>query len=815
MDALAELLGQPDAAADLVRQMSERSARIWLRGASGSGKTTIAKAAAGELERKGRVLWIAGDAGHAGTKFFAAHRALAGTRLRKPVRDALQAGVTAPLKAIPFVGGAAADLAKIATASMGDAKPEFLSAEQQDILQGLQNYASRQRLFIIVDDVGWLDVDTAHLLRWISRPEIAKAFPFAADASILFVETSDVSAFLPKDVLSTLRPSVVVDQTSVSDRQFGDVLRALGLQRDLDPALEAELFAISRGHLEIAQQIVKLDQGTDLASLLASGDAGELMSELLSSRLQKLDGNQAVRHLLSLAACVGTAFTESEVRCAFLDGDLFGAALQAACRENLLISQGETVRFVHEVVRAAAERLATPQASDLHGRLAACVRKLRPGDYSARLRHMRLSDNRLAAEVMAFAVAAQASRGERSRSAADDELGSLQPILEDIRRAYRLMDAGEHRQVLNLMTRHYTGEDNLVQGEVVALLALNHLKRRTVDAYNEAASLLELWRERRDELELWQRLMSILLTAWAFAGEAERASQLYGVLARDLAEAARSDPMARSRAEALNRKSDMFFMSEIATKHISRAASWFGPGEGTEIPRHSFEYTACLVNLSGTKFTTGQFAEAAEHAASALRHSAELREVGLRTVEPYKSLNNFVIAAFRAGLEPAANLGKALDHFMAGSEQAHLRDRSLMACNRGVLALFEDRLDLGLSTLEAVWKHVCDTDLDGYYRLYAGSNVAVALALTDQRQEALRILNAIEPDIEAVPKWVRVAHRRRHQITRDAVADETISGLAAFDARPMIVRPPDGEHDPWRSIGFGFLLSDIQAWSEG
>ena len=174
------------------------------------------------------------------------------------------------------------------------------------------------------------------------------------------------------------------------------------------------------------------------------------------------------------------------------------------------------------------------------------------------------------------------------------------------------------------MVPHYDGGDGLVQGEVVALVGLNLFKLRTRDDYASAAGLLQLWQERRDEQELWQRLMSVLLTAWAFLQEAEQASGLYSRLSRELLKAPAADAASRTRLEALNRKADMFFTAEISVKHIRRAVDWFGPPSPDGIPRHGFEHTSALVHLSGALFTCGRFGQAASAAAEALQWAGRL-----------------------------------------------------------------------------------------------------------------------------------------------------------------------------------------------
>ncbi len=208
METLAEALGQKSAAEDLVRRLLPPDARVALRGPSGSGKSTIADMVADGLAAYGAVIRLVGDPGQFGTKFLALNRALAGARPRRSVREAFPTGMVAPLRLIPYAGGAAADLARLAVASAGKAKPEFLSADQQDLLQGLQILASgRSRTFIVVDNVGWLDQDTATLLLCLDREEVRTAFPFADGLSILIVEDTDAASTMPEALSRVARAS--------------------------------------------------------------------------------------------------------------------------------------------------------------------------------------------------------------------------------------------------------------------------------------------------------------------------------------------------------------------------------------------------------------------------------------------------------------------------------------------------------------------------------------------------------------------------------------------------------------------------------
>lgn len=787
-------------------------ARVWLEGGAGTGKTTIADAVASDLEKSHPVIRMAGDAGNRGTKFLALHRALAGKRQPKSVRDAFKASLTAPLRAIPLVGGTAAELAKIAVAAQTDVHPEFLTAEQQDLLSGLQRIAAGRQLLIVVDDVGWLDQDTAQLILNFSLPEIQAAYSFSKTAALLFIENTDAKSTLDTALLEKLRTPDRIRVPRASKEEFSNILKAFGLDASFDSGVLSAVHNVANGHLEIAKQIAQTLKSGDTEPTQDGADIVALMVGMLMRRLANDVDGKNVERLLSIASCIGSAFSEAEVRCAFRNESAFTDALDFAMRENLLQSRGASIEFAHDIIRAAAERLGSTEAREMHEKLGDCIRLLRPGDYPSRLKHAELAGNAKLSRELAFVISMQATRGDGSLSLHMSAFDSDKTLTEDAMTAYHLMDAGKHRQALSLLTPHYDGEFGLVQGEVVALIALNQIKQRTQDSYQGAASLLEHWEQWNDEPEVWQRLMSILMAAWVACGEIEKATALYTRLAAHLMRLSAGDPTARSRAEALNRKADQFFTSEISIKHVQRAVSWFGPSEGSETPRHSFEYTSSLVNLSGAQYTLGRFEDAARNASDALAWIEELHRRGLRTTESYKALNNYVISAYRAGIETAEAGVGALNLLLSNSETGWRLDRSLVAINLGALRLLAGQTENARELLEAVWAHTVQEELDDYYVYYAAANLAAARVLTGDRLAARGLLSGLSP--EAFPKWYHRAHIRRNALMMQACEDVAIDTAQALDEFPRRHRLPDGDQDAWWSIGRGLLMSDIQVWSE-
>ena len=274
------------------------------------------------------------------------YRALAGRRLPKHRREAFLASLTVPFRMLPQVGGAAGELARVAISAVASPKPEFLSAEQQDILSGFQALGGSGPVTLIVDDVQRLDPETAGLLLALSREETRSGYSFAARLSILFVDNSGATPMLPEATLRQLLPAFVREcrpfpsskqvRSGVASVRAGEAARR-------EPARRAPC----RGGRpsRIAKQLVRLDAGKDLASLLVQGDTTSLMSCLLENRLKGLDGAAALLRLLRLAACAGLAVSQEEVKCAFMDPPAFEVAFRAACQEELLEQDGETVRL--------------------------------------------------------------------------------------------------------------------------------------------------------------------------------------------------------------------------------------------------------------------------------------------------------------------------------------------------------------------------------------------------------------------------------------------------------------------------------------
>ena len=797
----------------LVDALEPAGSKVWLQGASGTGKTTIAHNLCEIIGKNHSVLYMSGDTADSSVKYAVLRKALSENKRKRQIWETIKSSVIASLHTIPVVGTTAAELVKIAIAAQNTKYVSLLTADQREILQDFQECSDNKHLIIIIDDVNLLDVESVDLIIKFMLPEVKEAYTFTQNVSILFIENTDSDCTVNSCYYEKLKPCKKFELPRINKGQFLQALKSFGLQNSIEPSLLGAIYSVSGGHLGIAKYLAELLNGTEFDISMNCNEAS-LMADVLSRRIVAKKGGESLRRLICVAACAGSSFAEKEICYAFMDSDLFAKTLEIALHEEIFSSKDSLISFSHRLMRNAAEKLCSPESKAMHAKLGECVKLLRPGDYDTRLRHARLSGNVSEAQELSFVLTIQSIRGEGATPHVVNDLGVFANIIEDIREVYNLMDVGKYQRALNIIMKHYTGEYNITQGEIVILISLNQIKLRTVDKYRAAAGLLEHWIEYKDEPELWQRMMSILITAWTGSGEDEKAAKLYAKLSCDLTQF--KDDYYKNRLEALNRKADMLLTSEIAVKHIQRSVLWFAPAKGARIPRNTFEYTAGLINLSGAHYSLGQFAIAKNFAADAIHWISQLRNKGMHTAEPYKAINNYIISAFRSGSETPLSALSAVKTAIDEDISSGNLDRVLIKINYGALLLLSDKLNDALDILTTVWNYILDEDLDKYYALYAGSNLAVSLALDGNQNQAREILKQVEPYISiAIPKWYQHAHKKRHSIMTKAIDDDLLISAKSFDELPATVRTPNHDQDPWGAIGRGLLFSDIQVWSEG
>jgi DNA-binding CsgD family transcriptional regulator len=339
---LVDRVREFDLLTGLLKQAAEgTSAALVVRGDPGIGKTALLDAVAARAVSQGmRVARVTGVESEAPLGYAALHRLLLPfpglvEQLPAPQRDALQS--TFGLLA-------------------GPPPDRFLVA--LGVLTLLADAASRAPLLCVIDDVQWLDVESAVVLGFVARRVHAEGIVMVFAAREL-VEVAPALQGLPEVVIGAL--------------DAGDAVALLSMiaTARLSPAVASQLVAEGGGNplalVELAGELTPA-QLAGSAALPDPLPAGGSLQEMFSRRLARLSAGAGL--LLALAAAEPAASDVVLWRAA----ERLGVDADVAVAEvSGLAEFGTEVTFRHPLVRSVAYHSASAPLRRIHRALAEVI----------------------------------------------------------------------------------------------------------------------------------------------------------------------------------------------------------------------------------------------------------------------------------------------------------------------------------------------------------------------------------------------------------------------------------------------------------
>jgi DNA-binding CsgD family transcriptional regulator len=356
-----------------------RAAALVLAGGPGVGKTTLWEAAV-ELARARRVRVLATRPSGA-----EAHLSFAGL---VDLLEGVEAEALAPLQAPQRH---ALEVALLRAAPTGG--PPDASAISVGFLNALRALASRRPLLVAVDDVQWLDRQSADVLAFAARR--------LRDEPVTFLLARRPGPVSPLERGLTARGP---EQLDVGPLSLGGVRRLLYLRlglvlprhvlrRVFEATAGNALYALEVGRLLVEQGVPPIGKDVPVP---------DAIEDLLGTQVARLA--RPVRRLLLAVALSGDA------RASRLGALADPSAVDAAADAGVLVVDGDHLRVAHPLLAAAVkQRSRASERRELHLALADVS-----GDEELRAHHLALAtsqpDPALAATVAAAAEAA-AGRG--------------------------------------------------------------------------------------------------------------------------------------------------------------------------------------------------------------------------------------------------------------------------------------------------------------------------------------------------------------------------------------------------------------------
>ena len=389
-------LGQIAQYLDVVRG---RPSALVLAGEAGIGKTTLWEWAVNDALRRGWHVLKTRPSSSETTMTFAALGDLLGPVIDEAVGE------------LPAVQSSALDAALLrgeSHASMPDQRAVSLAS-----LGCLRALAQAGPVLLAIDDVQWLDMPSANVLRFVLRRLSDE--PVGVLASLRLGEVDGDRLDLDQTLPGARARRLVVG--SMSTEELGRLIRQR-LATELPHPVIKRVHDAAGGNpffaLEIVDQLIR-EGVPEVGEVLPIPDD---VRDLLKARLSVLP--EPTQELLLVAAATSRP-TESLVAAAAELGPGTDAALVRAIDAGVVSLETDRIRFTHPLLASTVYASAPPsRRREIHRRLAANV-----NDVEERARHLALASSGPDADVASALDDAAAIAGERGAPQSAAELANL------------------------------------------------------------------------------------------------------------------------------------------------------------------------------------------------------------------------------------------------------------------------------------------------------------------------------------------------------------------------------------------------------
>ena len=832
-DDLERVLGHDRLRRDGEAYLAEQKRRcLVLDGPSGSGKTWLASQIGASLS-DATSLFAVGDALRR-SEDFAPFECL--TRNRSGLEQVVVQGGRVVAGAGSFLSGFGAlgatvfDWAVNASKALIPSSFEDFTEDEWKWLGKLRRMSRGKPVVLIADNIHWWDEASFTLLKKLSEVRDWQEEAFLASLKLIVVRTTDPGQtdYLGKDFdrwSERVDPARIELKKCTLD-QFAEAISCFGARTEFDQSILKDLYDLSAGNLKLAKLLAQsLLDGSNAQQLAEDAASVGLLRTLLSERFKTRDGKvEEVLSTLKSAALIGVYFYRAEATCLASknedDSDV-RARLEHAQATGLIEIDGDKYFFAHPVILDFVQRELSPsEVSDLSGKLARCLRLLRPADYRRQVDlFVAGADEREAAQSAALHLIQRCRLHEyRPEDTPSDhwlliDTQGLKQFCKAMMQGYAEIADGSHASALVALE---TVGDPIHPGLYLELTYIRSLCRMESGRREDAAYVAEelgrhLNLEDVDEFaEISTRLQLLRQQALVLAGTVEKARVNSVSLMNYLRKRAAVDQDAETKYHQLLRKSNTIHDPFVAKAHLQQARAFFSPARLSELPEYPLEYYRTLVNLSGVEIQLGHW----EDAIAAAEEAFAL--VAANTVFSFPRLdvplNNLNVARVRAHLDPI--------------EQSVVQQRKVVSHSQAMNDNFQHRSNLaGMHILEGDLA-AAGSDLDALEEEFASRTLS-ELYITFHLKSRRQVLTYLEGDADACTKqqsdlmdllqgidWPsRPALLRRQEMLQELIGTGDTLSSSEFDTW-FVNQDATGTGPSWPHFGRGVQFSELQFWSD-
>jgi hypothetical protein len=823
MNTLWTALGYDRVADRIGRSLGDADIKV-IQGPPGVGKSRLAEGI-GEMWRDGGIAIVAeGDLLHSDVPLYPLGYAMsalekgwapAGSSLADAARSGERLAGTAGV-----ISATARSLERTRR-KRRRAHQLFLGEAEQRIVFKLERLSRRKPLLLIADNLHWWDPASLDLVRRLREPRVVEAFPFLTGLRLLAVQTPEPYQQVahPEAHAELLADGATTyfELPRIARDPFTDVLVALGAPRAAAVEFGEVIFALSGGHLALADRCASRIKTGQVADFLKAADSDDFVRRLLTQRIRTLGtvGAEAVR-LLQIAAVLGLQFRRSEILCATSGDDAQTARLLRYCRdEDVIEFNGDVGHFVHDVYRSHFMTSDAVDRAGIHETLSDCLRQIRPSDYEFRCQNALHAER--PSEAARFGVhAALASQREgrswRKLGAATlgaIEAGGMTGVVEAFQLILESANQYRYDECFHRIDLLPGPLPTSLQAEAAYLQAMCLMSTRGLQDRDRGRGILQDWLGyEATELEIGVRMMQMLLYGLTLLADKEPGKAMELRIKSVLSDRPALDDAARDAWATLDRCAGSLYEPETALIRTARAVAYYAPSDDEAVIRRPVEYYRCLVNWSSNLILSAQYTEALD-AFERLEDLVAGHAPGMFPRLDYPQAGA-VLAGYRAGridIRTAVFEQRRIvaEHEVPGDpfyvENALAAYLAIAGVPQDAVAVY-DRLIDRLGEVE-------EPEASMAYLLRA--NRCAARYVAGARDEAHAEWLTLAPLLDSVPYVITKYLRRRHDLIATVMQDRPCLSGRQFD-ECVLARWPH-EYGPfWDQLGRGFRMPEVEWW---
>jgi len=526
-----------------------------------------------------------------------------------------------------------------------------------------------------------------------------------------------------------------------------------------------------------------------------------------------------IMYVLEFGSVIGLSFSyyELEQVTQIKKGQL-SQIISRAKEWNLVENDQEKTyyKFVHDIILEIFKHRTESNIFKYYEKLEECLMKIKPGSYLRRARY-RVYIRDLPEAVLRYVMELFQELRDNNSVYTEIENEALGLMDDDIRsyyfsmkEAYQLYLQKNYQEALIILEKIPYHLNRLLLAERDLLKSRCLSKSLKEHDRKEAIHILEKYYENdliKKEKDLWERLMTSLITAYYHGSFKVHAQELEEELLSNLSERSLFDSIANLRIHILLRNSNSIHDSEFAEGFIKKAVEYFSRKTNYGIPINILECYKALLNYSATLCKNGKFQDAFQQTQTAIQLENDFPDIEF----PRKQIiyNNYVISGY---LSEQVQLSEGIQVLETiRNNLPPIAERIFYTSNLAIFYILNNNLAMAESCLKQEMQYfMIDADLEGSYKYRIYLNYAIIEYIKGNNSKAKAYLYIARNSIHTLTDHSYL--KKKMDLLFDIIDHEERIIIPKCLDCCLLEKVPHYQNSVWNFLGLVFPYSILSNW---